>query len=583
LIITGTPSSLVWVGDGALNTWDFFSLNWTNPATASLDNFNELDHVTFNNFGGANSNVDLTVSLRPASVTVDGAANYSFVGAGQLSGAMALTKAGSGTLTVSNANNFTGLTTISGGILRLANNAALGTSAGGTIIQSGGTLDVHGYQTSADHIQVAGSGAGGIGAIINTLAEQQNAIRLLTLTADTHVSSDFRWDVRGAGGSGSLSGIFDLGGFTFTRTGTNRIAIVDSIATNAGNIVMVEGGMSLTRSIIDGPGYINVGTNFVWIENSTTGRIAKPMIFAGGRLQCSGGDFWLDSFITNLSGLTIDAANNLTINNQISGAGALTKIAGGAVVLEAANTYAGDTIIEAGTLRLGTNGTIGGGSAITMNAGATFDVLAKGGFTVASGKTMTGAGTVNGALTVANGGILHVGIPNGTGTLTVNNGNVTLSGSTLMKLNPATKTSDAITTTNSIALGGTLTVSLLSGSPATGDTYKLFNAPVISGSFSSYNLPPLGPSQLWVNRLSTDGTLVVSELVLTANMIPGGFLQFTWPTQLNGLVKLQAQTNSLSTGLSSNWADYPGGTFNGTVIVPDPSLPTVFFRLISIP
>jgi hypothetical protein len=184
---------------------------------------------------------------------------------------------------------------------------------------------------------------------------------------------------------------------------------------------------------------------------------------------------------------------------------------------------------------------------------------------------------------VANGGILHVGIPNGTGTLTVNNGNVTLSGSTLMKLNPATKTSDAITTTNSIALGGTLTVSLLSGSPATGDTYKLFNAPVISGSFSSYNLPPLGPSQLWVNRLSTDGTLVVSELVLTANMIPGGFLQFTWPTQLNGLVKLQAQTNSLSTGLSSNWADYPGGTFNGTVIVPDPSLPTVFFRLISIP
>ena len=286
LVISGAPGSLTWLGDGSANLWDVKgSPNWTNPATASLDLFNNLDYVSFTDLGALSSNVDLSVVVRPASVNVNASSSYALGGAGRLSGAMDLVKAGTGSLTLSNANDYTGTTTVSGGILQVANNAALGTSAGDTIIQNGGTLDVFGFQTSADHIYVAGIGKSGIGAIVNTRAEQQSAIRMLTLTADTFVSSDFRWDVRGAGGNGSLSGIFDLGGYTFTRVGTNRIAIVDSIATNAGNIVMVQGGMSLTRSRIEGPGYIDVGTNFVWIENSSTGIITKPLIFANGVLQ----------------------------------------------------------------------------------------------------------------------------------------------------------------------------------------------------------------------------------------------------------------------------------------------------------
>jgi len=525
--------------------------------------------------------VDLTTILRPGSVTVAAAAHYTFAGVGRLSGGMSLTKAGSGMLDLSTTNNdYTGTTTISGGILRLNHNTALGTSAGGTIIQSGGTLDVNGYQTSADHISVTGTGAGGVGAIINTRAEQQSALRLLTLTGDTLVSSDFRWDVRGLGGSGSLSGLFDLGGFTFTKLGTNRIAIVDSIATNAGNIVIIEGGMSLTRSRIEGPGHIYAGTNFVWIENSTTGMIAKPMIFANGTLRCSGGDFTLHSFITNLSGLTINAEGLLVVSNAISGAGGLTKIGGSTARLEAANTYAGDTTISAGTLALGTNGTIGGGSVITLGAGATFDVLSQGGLTVGSGKTLVGGGTVNGYLTLAGGSTLQVGSVTNTGTLTVINGNVSLGGNTLMKLNAATKTNDVVSTTNAISLGGTLTVSVLTGTPAPGDTYKLFNAPVLNNSFSSVTLPSLGPSQIWVNDLAIDGTISVGELELIVTELPPfGYLQFNWPAALNGLVKLQAQTNSLAVGISTNWADYPGGTYNGVVHIPDVANPSVFFRL----
>jgi hypothetical protein len=48
-------------------------------------------------------------------------------------------------------------------------------------------------------------------------------------------------------------------------------------------------------------------TNFFWIENSTTGVVTKPMIFANGRLQCSGSEFRAALLYHQLSGLTIDA------------------------------------------------------------------------------------------------------------------------------------------------------------------------------------------------------------------------------------------------------------------------------------
>ena len=86
------------------------------------------------------------------------------------------------------------------------------------------------------------------------------------------------------------------------------------------DVGILEGGISLARSHVGGAGYIDVGTNFVWIENSTVGRVSKSMIFEGGRLQCSGSAFGLESFITNRSGLLVDNSADLTISNIISAA-----------------------------------------------------------------------------------------------------------------------------------------------------------------------------------------------------------------------------------------------------------------------
>ena len=580
LVISGAPANLTWVGDDNTNPWDLqISATWHNPATSSPDMFNNLDHVTLDQTGSTTPPVEILEPVRPGSVTVAGSADYTLGGAGRLSGAMNLLKTGSGTLTLSNANDFTGTATIAGGTLRLGNHSALGGEAGGTVIETGATLDLFGFRAGNDHITVAGAGVNGQGAIINTGATQQDAIRHLTLAGDTYVTSDFRWDLRGADGNSSFSGTLDLANHTLTRAGTNRIALVDAVATNAGNIVILEGGISLARSHVGGVGYINVGTNFVWIENSTVGRVSKSMIFEGGRLQCSGSAFGLESFITNRSGLLVDNSADLTISNIISGGGWLSKSNNGVLRLEAPNTYAGDTTIHAGTLALGVNGTLGDGATITLAAGATLDARAAGGLTVATGKTLVGEGNINGGLTMAAGATLRVGGPAATGTLTVTDGGATVNGATFMKINAATKTTDALIAQDSIQLGGTLTVDNLGGRLANGDTFKLFNAPALSGSFSQVTLPLLEPGQIWINKLSTDGTLVVMDIVLTPKMLPGGFWQFTWDPQLNGRVRLQAQTNALDVGLSDNWVDYPNGDFNGVLHTPDPNSPSVFFRL----
>src|SRR5258708_7615844 len=57
---------------------------------------------------------------------------------------LALTRSGGGALVLSSANSYDGLTTVSGGTLEISNGSALGTTAAGTAVSSGGRLDLSG-------------------------------------------------------------------------------------------------------------------------------------------------------------------------------------------------------------------------------------------------------------------------------------------------------------------------------------------------------------------------------------------------------------------------------------------------------
>jgi hypothetical protein len=107
-------STMVWSG-GAGSSWDGSTANWhtnwiyagnacTNPATLSSG-----DSVLFDLTGSNNTAITLSGNLTPGDVTVYGPKDYVFDGsAGSLGGAMKLTKAGAGTLTVSGDHTYTG-------------------------------------------------------------------------------------------------------------------------------------------------------------------------------------------------------------------------------------------------------------------------------------------------------------------------------------------------------------------------------------------------------------------------------------------------------------------------------------------
>src|SRR5205085_7151770 len=70
----------------------------------------------------------------------------------------------------------------------------------------------------------------------------------------------------------------------------------------------------------------------------------------------------------------VSSGNTLTIGSAMSGTGGLAKAGAGALLLNAANTYAGTTTLAAGILRAGIASAIPSSSAVTMGLGSTLDL-----------------------------------------------------------------------------------------------------------------------------------------------------------------------------------------------------------------
>ena len=87
-----------------------------------------LDTVTFDNTGSLSPAVNLGVAVTPAATIVNSSNDYTIEGAGKLTGGGTVTKRGTGTLTVSTINDYSGLTTVEAGTLQIG--SATATTAG---------------------------------------------------------------------------------------------------------------------------------------------------------------------------------------------------------------------------------------------------------------------------------------------------------------------------------------------------------------------------------------------------------------------------------------------------------------------
>ena len=113
---------------------------------------------TIGTLSGPSGNIQLGSGI----LTVNQSAAGTF--SGQISGTGNFTKSGGADLILNGNNIYTGVTTVNNGVLQLASLSALGTTAGGTIVQNGGTLDLNGLSISNEALTIFGAGSGGIGA-----------------------------------------------------------------------------------------------------------------------------------------------------------------------------------------------------------------------------------------------------------------------------------------------------------------------------------------------------------------------------------------------------------------------------------
>jgi autotransporter-associated beta strand protein len=343
------PLNLSWRGTVDFN-WNTGTSNWFDTVNLADSIFTGGDLVTFDDSGNNASPIVLVGSLLPGSVTVNSALPYTFGGSGKISGATGLTKSNSGVLTIQNANDYIGVTTLGGGTVSvslLANGlspSAIGASAGASanLVFDGGDLQYTGPTVNINRGATLNPGGGAVEVTANSLA---------------------------------LSGVVvGTGGGSLTKTGSGTLALGGANSYDGATIVSA-GTLQLTGSGTFGGG--NVTNNSALLLSGTR---SVPNLIAG------------TGSLTNDTGI-------LTLGGANSYAGP-TTISGGLVVANSSSLGNSPQV----TVNSTTGGALGG-TRVTLNAGVAVPSvsalsLPSLGTTVRSTLFAAGASSWNGPITL---------------------------------------------------------------------------------------------------------------------------------------------------------------------------------------
>ncbi len=499
LILNNTANTIVFAGDHSGFTGTFVHNSATtntqfNSALAASPNADYTltageiifattgDYtVTFGSLGSAAGNIRGGNTATGTTTVEVGNLNLNSTIAGNFNNGatkiLALQKVGTGILTLSGGANYTGPTNVIAGSLVFTNipknlvgsafTVADGASLGVKAAAAGTTLLTNASLTL---------GASNLAFDFNGLTPTAPQIITGTLTLNGAVTPDF-FNISALG-----SGSYKLIDYT-TLDGTGSFPGGSIAVGNRATATIVNNTVDTSIDLVvtsDVPKWTGLD-NGQWLAGSTGSNKNWKLGISGTATDYIDDDQVLfDDSATGTRAIVIDSANVLpasTIFNtaasdySVTGtsgiaSGSLTKSGSGLVTLATTNTYAGPTVINAGTLQLG-NGTVDGSisstASVTNNGTLSFNLagdstapypISGTGSLVKSGPgtlTLSGANSSSGGLNLSGGAItlLGAGSP-GTGA-------ISLAGGTTLNINTGVALNQTITGSGAIVNTGTLT------------------------------------------------------------------------------------------------------------------------------
>ncbi len=219
-----------WSGEVNGN-WDTSTQNWIDQVNFLATTYADPLPVIFNDNALQNTAITLDITVAPASVSfVNSTAEYSLNGVGKITGSAGLSKTGGANLTLNTANDYTGPTTLSGGVTSINSIANGGTpssigAATSSLVLSGGALNYTGPNATTDR-----------GLAINAAAT--------TITNTNDLT--FGGQISSTNGNLTKTG---AGNLTFTHNGANVLGTVaNGVLLHAGTLTL-SGAGAQTNSI----------------------------------------------------------------------------------------------------------------------------------------------------------------------------------------------------------------------------------------------------------------------------------------------------------------------------------------------
>ena len=393
--------------------------------------------------------------IRVGDGTAAGAGYTATIGSA-LTGAAQLVKTDLGTLILAGTNSYTGGTLIDEGTLSISSDANLGDAAGALSLD-GATLGTTADIVSGRAINLLGGGTFDV-----------NAATTLTLTGVVSGAGGLSKDGDGAlilaadnsygGGTSIDAGILQLGNGGTTGSITGDVV-------NNGTLAFNRSDSATFAGTISGAGEVSqrgTGTTILTADNSYTGGTT----ISAGTLQFGDGGTTgsIVGDILNNGALVFNRADTVTFAGLISGTGGIEQSGAGTTILTGGNSYAGATMVSAGTLIIN-----GDQSAAT---GAT---------SVASGATLGGTGTLGGNVAIADGGAINPGGIGGAPGVLAIAGNLDLAPAATLnyyfgQANVAGGAlNDLVDVGGDLVLGGTLNVTASGGGSFDPGIYRVIN------------------------------------------------------------------------------------------------------------